>query len=177
MPFKQYSSNLRYIKRVSGWCWGWGNLWSNPLTSTQSASIPCCCNGHMLSVPDGKEDVILLWKLRSQTEGYFTLEQVGTAGFLSGRASISSGKSFLSSKVLKHMFGERPQNFAQPGKRGFSLRIFKTRLTTDHLGHQISFSVISVEKLLERLPLNVFANMSVPWWFEIFTCELGLCMF
>lgn len=42
----------------------------------------------MFLVPDGKEDVILLWKLRSQTEGYLTLEQVGTAGILSGRASI-----------------------------------------------------------------------------------------
>jgi hypothetical protein len=42
----------------------------------------------MLETPDGKEDVIPLLRLRSQTEGYLTAEQVGTAGFLLGRASI-----------------------------------------------------------------------------------------
>ena len=43
----------------------------------------------MFPVADGEGDIVRLWKVRSQTEGYLTLEQVETAGLLSGKASIS----------------------------------------------------------------------------------------
>ena len=65
------------------------NFLLHPLTRSCSAGIPRCRAGHMFPVADGEGDIIRLWKVRSQTEGYLTLEQVGTAGLLSGKASIS----------------------------------------------------------------------------------------
>ena len=65
------------------------NLLLHPLTRSCSAGIPHCRAGHMFPVADGEGCIVRLWKVRSQTEGYLTLEQVETAGLLSGKASIS----------------------------------------------------------------------------------------